>query len=208
MKTTLWVGIILVLAGFGVYGKTYYDFGRLNGRPFSMPISLIPGRLKTNEFELHRKVLYDVQLVFDKANMDPQRTACLSGANTSERVCKGLASVVDISWTVLESNRPVAHGTSADLSGGNEGERIIGSFRPSRSGPYSLSAEVRKDGSALDVADPQLQIVIDLFEGDGIAMSQAFGTIEAAISCGLGVLSLLLSAWFRARRRKFERQAA
>lgn len=192
-----------MLSGAALYGWTYYEYARHDWTPLSMPISLTPGSLQSKEFRLDRGVHYDVELLFDSKTMDRQRMACLSGSEPqAELACKDVPSLVDFSWTILENGRPVGAGNSNDFRGGNSFERLLGPFQPTRDGRYTLSVENHKDASVLEEAHPKLQVVIDLFERDGIAMGRGIGELMAAAAFVLGLLLLLLGAVLKVLRHR------
>jgi hypothetical protein len=198
-----------MLSGAALYGWTYYEYARHDWTPLSMPISLTPGSLQTKEFRLDRGLSYDVLLHLDPKTIDQQRMACLSGSEPeSEAACKNTPTVVDISWAILENGGPVAVGNSRDFWGGNSFERLLGPFQPTHDGRYTLSVEIHKDASVLAVAHPELQVVIDLFERDGLAMSVGFGELEATVVFASGLCLSLLGAVPKILRRRRERSAA
>lgn len=203
MKTLFWAGVLFMIAGAAIYGDTYYDLGRLNWTPLSLPVSLAPGKIQTAEFKLVHNVPYDVELSFDRGKIDSQRLGCLSGSDIEpETNCPSTPSVVDLSWIISRAGQVVATSSSSPSQGGNQFERLLGGFRPNHDGRYTLLAEIQKDGSALDFANPQLQVVIDLSKRDDIAMGEGFGALEAGRATVVGLVLLTVAAVTRLRRRK------
>lgn len=203
MKILFWAGILFVIAGAAIYGDMYYDLGRLNWVPFSVPVSLAPGKIETTEFELVHNVPYDVELSFDRGEIDSQRLGCLSGADVEpETNCLSTPSVVDLSWVISRAGQVVATGSSSPSEGGNQFERLLGGFRPNHDGRYTLSAEIHRDGSVLNVVNPRLQVVINLSKRDDIAMGEGFGELEAGGVVVVGLILLALVAATHLQRRK------
>jgi hypothetical protein len=203
MRILFWAGILFVIAGAAIYGDTYYDLGRLNWTPLSVPVSLAPGKIRTSEFRLVHNIPYDVELSFDRGKIDSQRLGCLSGSDIEpETDCQNTPSVVDLSWVISRAGQVVATGSSSPSEGGNQFERLLGGFRPNDDGRYTLSAEIQQDASALNVANPRLQVVIDLWKRDDIAMGEGFGGLLAGGVIIVGLILIALAAMTYLRRRK------
>ena len=192
-----------MIAGAAIYGDMYYDLGRLNWTPLSVPVSLAPGKIQSTEFKLVHNVPYDVELSFDRGKINSQRLGCLSGSDIEpETECQNTPSVVRLSWVISRAGQVVATGSSSPYEGGNQFERLLGGFKPNDDCRYTLSADVQMDGSALNVANPRLQVVIDLWKRDDIAMGEGLGSLAAGGVVVIGLILVVLAAVTNLRRRK------
>lgn len=172
-----------------MYGETEFKYRRIEWMPASIPISLVPGTVRSPEFRATRDEPYWVEVAVQEGTVTP--------------------SAVDLHWSISEGGRIVASGDSSDSAGGNSQERLLGQFHPSDGGPYVLEATVRRDGAALNVAHPRLNVVLDLFEADGLAMSEGFGRLESRVIAAVGALILTICLIIQiVRRRRVSTKAA
>jgi hypothetical protein len=194
-----WAGIILVVLGLSLFAANEFYSRRVVWFPLSMPVSLTPGTVNSGEFWATPREPYDIELAVNARPSDPQRTRCLLGPLGN--VCADAPSVVDLSWTISERGSVVASGDSNPPAGGNLEERLLGWFRPANKGPFVLHATVRKDSSALSEYHPHLDVILDLFERDGLAIGEAFGSLFALGIGGLGLIVLAVYGIALRRRR-------
>lgn len=191
------------MAGMAMYGKTELHYRRIDWMPLSIPISLVQGTIRSPEFRATRGEPYWVEVALQEGSIEREEMSCLLGTtHRFEGRCKATPSVVDLHWSISEGGHIVASGDSSDQVGGNSQERLLGEFHPNDGGPYVLELTVRRDGTALNVAHPQLGVVLDLFERDGLAMGEWFGQLGSFIVAGVGALILAICLIIKIKRRR------
>ena len=193
MRIALWIGGILLLAGLALFAQTEIHFRGIAWTAVSVPLPLSQTTLTSPQFLTTPGEPYDVEIDIDKPVADQGKLGCLIGADLQpEKDCPAIASAIDASWKIIQDGHAVASGDSNSADGGNNVMRLLGEFRPTSKRPYVLEFTTRKDAAALAPYQPKIDVVIDLFERDGLAMGQAFGEIEALGVSGLGAITLLM----------------
>ena len=105
---------------------------------------------------------------------------CMLGIETlfPER-CRGLPSLIDISWRVLSNSKTIGEGNANHFKGGGWEptiQREIGSFRASKGHSYSLDLVVNRDAGSLNIANPKITVAAHPSEYKGnIILAQLIG---------------------------------
>lgn len=208
MRIALWIGVLLFAVGMATYFATQSKYGRIDWTPLSLALPLSAGTTTSQQFRTTPGRLYDIVIDVNGQPDKQQKARCLLGATFDpEKDCPNIATVVDASWRILESGRVAANGDSNWTNGGNNVERLIGEFRAGGKGPYVLEFTTRKDAAALAPYYPKLNVIIDLFERDGLAMGQTISRLTALLVAAAGGATLfirLIGMRVRARRERTE----
>jgi biopolymer transport protein ExbD len=130
--------------------------------PLEMPISLATGHIMSPEFEINWQRWYSVYLEVDR-KFDYEGVPCLLGLTYQ---CKDPENhgVVKMAWSLTESGKEIARGSSED-TGGLYGDdamgRALGGFAAGTSRHYVINLDVLEDGSRLAAGHPRLKIRAD-----------------------------------------------
>jgi hypothetical protein len=204
LKIIEWLGVAFVIAAACFYIQAIRDEA-LNLQPLSLPVSLAPGTTRTPEIEADfahwsYEVAVDFESKFDRHQME-----CMLGGEANPDVCKGIPSLIDISWELFEGERVAAEGNSGNTSGmltesGALYERPIGSFKAQKGHRYRLVLQVKRDASELNIADPRIMVQIPRLYWEDHAMGVGLGKLLAVI---LGLIGMtILAGTFNFRRLK------
>jgi hypothetical protein len=165
-RKSLPAGITSVIAAllFVVFGSTVWAGSCWDCRKprLDMPISLAEGSVVTPEFPVKRegyviKIRVSKKLPFSELN-------CMMGLNPALYKCDK-EPLLQVDWILRDHEEVVAqgcvhvpdtHGSWADDSI----ERYIGSFGGEGKKTYVLELRFTKDGSALNVVDPRLIVIM------------------------------------------------
>jgi hypothetical protein len=202
-------GIIIIAVGLLFYGTWILWNVLLVGHPVSMPVSLAVGNVRTPEFRLNVNRYFIVEVVAKK-HLPLDILDCMMGISTGPldpNNCKeGEVPLLQASWTLWSDGRIVNQGSSEDDKGSggwtqDEVERDIGVFRGEHGRKYVLDVTFTKDGRALAVTDPHLEVEVagSYYEDEMVedyVLSLLFFVIET-----LGVF-LLISSYIKRKRNR------
>lgn len=202
----LGVGVGFLAASAWMYASSMVRENTHNWQPLVMPVSLIPGIIRTPEIQTDRDgeygILIDLEEKFGMHRMECQ----LGPEGSNSGSCEGIASLIDISWELFERKKIVAEGSSGDIPPGinwsSTIERLIGKFKAQKGHRYTLVLDIKRDASELNVANPKIEIEVDR----GISKDYAVGThilrLEAVILGLLGITVLVSLVRLRRRIRR------
>lgn len=130
-----------------------------------MPISLAAGRVRTPEFSVVKPQWYDLVLQVERP-LPPLRMRCMTGATLGPldaKDCGKNERVLRADWTLWEDGHIVYWGSIPDEDGGAwDAESIfiqVGSFGLAAGKKYIVQMHFTKDGTALNVANPNLIVI-------------------------------------------------
>lgn len=128
-----------------------------------LPVSLKPGQVKTPEFTTRggiNTIEITARNVLPAADL-----SCMMGISEGPQdpVDCDKEPLVEASWKVWNSGQVVAQGSSRDMGKrgyyqGNLYGKYIGIFKAKKHEKYSLEVDFTKDGSALAIAEPHLNV--------------------------------------------------
>jgi hypothetical protein len=125
-----------------------------------IPAPLIPGTVRTPEFEVKRK-LYFILLHVEPGNLSIWDVSCLLGHDYSSLGVKcDKESMVEAHWIVWDGRRKVAQGSTSGSHGRGEtpDERNLGQFEGESRKKYSVELTFTKDGGVLKDLHPYLVV--------------------------------------------------
>jgi hypothetical protein len=189
------VATSLLLAAGLIYRRATVWERIHNLQPLVLPISLNRGTIRTPEVKTDLDRAYDIVVDFQGLSVQSKKDRCLLGADSAiPSRCEDFPSVIDISWTLFESDKVVSEGESEKNLGANWSdtvERRIGKFEGHEGHAYTLLLEVKKDASSLNTANPRIKVQVPrgLWEdyGAGIFLEK----LEAKILAIIGTLLLI-----------------
>ena len=195
VKFIAWAGMAFLIAAAFFYIQSIRD-ERLNLQPLSLPVSLVPGTIRTPEFTADIDYWdYEIAIDFD-TKVSRQRMDCLLDGEANPDRCNDIPNLIDISWELFEGDRTAFEGNSGTASGmmeepGVRYERTIGTFKAQKGHRYTLVLHVKRDASELNSANPK--IVVQILRGfwEDHAMGVGFGKLFAGI---LGLLGIAILA--------------
>ena len=131
-----------------------------------MPISLASGRVRTPEFAVEKhSQWYDIMLQFEKP-LPFRQMRCMVGVASGpweKAYCEEDDPIVRAEWTVWENGRIVEWGSIPDNCGckftNDNIFKQVGSFPLEAGKKYVVQVHFTKDGSPLNVANPQLIVI-------------------------------------------------
>jgi hypothetical protein len=131
-----------------------------------MPISLAAGRVRTPEFPVEKhSQWYDIMLQFEKP-LPLIQMRCMVGVASGpweKAYCETEDPIVRADWTVWEGGRIVQWGSIPDNCGciftKENIYKQVGSFPLEAGKKYVVQVHFAKDGSPLNVANPQLIVI-------------------------------------------------
>jgi hypothetical protein len=129
-----------------------------------MPVSLAVGHVRTSEF----KVVKDryIILIVAKKRVPFAELCCMMGMSTGPLDPNNCDKepLIQANWTVWSDGHVVAQGSPKDAKSfsfaSNELARYLGDFYGEKGKKYSLDVNFTKDGTALSVTDPHLNVEI------------------------------------------------
>jgi RHS repeat-associated protein len=205
MTRTSWVGLLLALAGLGIFGgRSVWSMTR-SSVPVDMPISLSPHQVRIPDLKSNLEALYIIEIEVEKKTIPFETLNCLLGVeHTGPEKCSNTPSVVNVSWVLSSQGVPVTQGSSADTSAGDWGTntiaRQLGSFRADKARRYTLDLNVLTDGSRLASGNPRLKIAVHPSFYEGSAFGDLPFVLTAACVFLAGVIVFTVSR-VRARYR-------
>jgi hypothetical protein len=231
LKIWAWVG-----AGFLLI-STYYCFRWIelvlpNLQPLVLPASLVPGTITTPTIRADFNKSYQIDVQFErkfeavpvvqqllnaKVNPFPGRVRnrllegiqCLLGAEGKPEECKGIESLIDITWELREGQRVVAEGNSHQFDYGFEMTdkivRTIGMFNGQKGQRYTLVLHINRDASVLNVTEPKIVVHVPYDYWDDVGMAAGFIELYAAVT-GLIGLALVYPAARRWVTRRWSKR--
>jgi hypothetical protein len=153
------VALLLVVLGSTAWAGSCWDCRKPR---LDMPISLAEGTVVTPEFPVKRegyviKIQVNKKLPFSDLN-------CMMGLNLPLHKCDK-EPLLQVDWILRDHEEVVAQGCVhvADSHGGwadDSIERYVGSFGGEGKKRYTLELRFTKDGSALNVTDPHLIVIM------------------------------------------------
>jgi hypothetical protein len=198
LKAIALLGVgFLIAAGF-FYIQAIRDEA-LNLQPLALPVSLIPGTIKTPEFKADVDSWdYEIALVLE-SRVDRRQADCFFGDETNPDGCKGIRNPIDISWELFDGGKVAFQGNSRTSAGMTEVstdlfERKIGTFRARRGHDYTIVLHVNRDASELNIAHPKIMVQIPRGYWEDHLMGISFGKLFAGISGLIGTM-ILVSAF-------------
>jgi hypothetical protein len=206
LRVFAWIGVAFLIASAYFSIQTVRD-ERLDLQPLSLPVSLVPGTIRTPEFSTDIAYWdYEIAVDFD-TNVNRQRMDCFLGGEANSDRCNGTPNLIDISWELIEGERVAFEGNSGSTSGmmeepGVRYERTIGTFRAQKGHRYTLVLHVKRDASELNSANPRIIVQIRRGYWDDHAMGIGFGKLFAGISGLIGVTILAGTFAFRRLKRR------
>jgi hypothetical protein len=97
------VGVALLAAAVFSYLQATRDEA-LNLQPLSLPVSLVPGTIRTPEFKTDIEY-WDYVIAIDfETKDDRQRMDCLVAGEAKPDQCNGIPNLMDISWNYSRVN--------------------------------------------------------------------------------------------------------
>jgi hypothetical protein len=204
LKILEWLGVAFLVAAACFYIQTIRDEA-LNLQPLSLPVSLVPGTIRTPEFKTDIEY-WDYEIAIDfETNVDRLRMDCFVGGEANSDRCSSIPNLIDISWELFEGERVAFQGNSRSTPGMMREprvryERIVGTFRAQKGHQYKLVLHVNRDASQLNSANPK--VVVQILRGywEDHAMRVGFGKLFAVI---LGLIGMtILAGTFNFRRLK------
>jgi hypothetical protein len=164
IMTRPWARIIYAVAGIPLLGAYWpWEYTRVT-HPVNIPVSLAVGHVRTPVF----KVVKDryIILIVTKKRLPFGEMCCKVGISTDPRekdVCNA-DPLIEAKWTVWNDQHIVAKGESKGFEGGffsnTDMGRYLGDFYGEAGKKYFLDVEFTKDGTALAVTDPHLNVEI------------------------------------------------
>lgn len=176
-----------------------------NWVPMVYATSLKMGTIRTPEFTTNRSGVYEIEInVENKYGI--QKMQCLLGATDNYPAqCDGIPSLIDISWTLLDTDRVVATGNSHDFSGLAQSDslkRFLGTVNCQAGHHYSLVLDIRRDASALDVANPRIVVQTPYGYFEDYSVGAWMRKIETRTLGIVGIALLAVVAIFHWCKRK------
>lgn len=198
LKATALLGVGFLVAAAYFYFDAIRDEA-LNLRPLTLPVSLIPGTIKTPEFKADVDS-WDYEIALDlESRVDRQQADCFFGDEANPGGCKGIRKPIDISWELFDGGKVAFQGNSGTSAGMTEVssdlfERKIGTFRARRGHDYMIVLHVNRDASELNIAHPKIMVQIPRGYWEDHLMGIGFGKLFAGISGVIGT-TILVSAF-------------
>lgn len=135
-------GFALILAGVAWFGGwTCWEATRI-WVPLNVPISLLPGHIRTPEFKINVESKYEIEIEVERW-LDSEDGPCLGGY-----WCR---SPLIIPWSLSSDGRVVPGDGEAPLG------RALGCFNAG-TGRYVLDLDVLRDGSRFNGGEPRLVV--------------------------------------------------
>ncbi len=176
-----------------------------NWVPMVYATSLKMGTIRTPEFTTNRSGVYEIAInVENKYGI--QKMQCLLGATDAHsRQCAGIPSLIDISWTLLDTDRVVATGNSHDFSGLAQSDslkRFLGAVNCQAGHRYSVVLDIRRDASDLDVANPRIVVQTPYGYFEDYSVGAWIRRVESRTLGLVGIALLVAVALFHWYNRK------
>ncbi len=172
------VGLACVGIGIAVYGIWALWLSSRTNHPVDVPISMVPGHVRTREFKTNLNAPFTIDIEVQKT-IPFDTLNCLLGTSmgtmtTALQECPDRPSVVKASWVLTSDGRVVAQGSSDDYRSGawmNDSiSRELGHFQSQNGRKYVLDVNVLADGAALAPGNPRLKVEVhpEVYEGNAV----------------------------------------
>src|ERR1700743_1563542 len=170
------IGLACVGIGIAVYGIWALWLSSRTNHPVDVPISMVPGHVRTREFKTNLNAPFTIDIEVQKT-IPFDTLNCLLGTamgtmTTSLQECPDRPSVVKASWVLTSDGGVVAQGSSDDYRSGawmNDSiSRELGHFQSQSGRKYVLDVNVLADGAALVPGNPRLKVEVhpEVYEGN------------------------------------------
>ncbi len=196
--------LIVGLLGLLVAVPVYFWSKKMNAVPLEIPLSLSAGHIQSPDFTTHVSIPYNVDIAFDTTKIPLSELDCLIGTNLETvEPCTNQPAILNVKWTLISGDRPVATGSSTDAVGAgysyHKTARHLGNFHSESGRQYRLDLDVLGDGARLNVARPKLEITPLLVSYEGRFLLTALELLVSAICVTAGCIIALISI-LRGRR--------
>jgi biopolymer transport protein ExbD len=199
------IGIGLILASVGLFGGWRWWMVTRTWVPLDMPISLARGHIRSPEFKINLDAGFWVRIEVE-TEADDTGVTCLLGYN-SDYCLKNGAGELEANWTLSDSGKIVAHGSTGSFLGWlpwrSTKARGLGSFEVPAGDHYVLDLDMPEDHSRFDVGHPRLVIVQN--DDPSFEETQARVFFLSVLLAVIGV-PLLVSAVAKGHQRKYDYQ--
>lgn len=206
MPWKLRLGIVLILAGVGLFGGWRWWMVTRTWVPLDMPISLARGHIRSPEFKINLNAGFRVRVEVE-TEADDTGVTCLLGY-TSDYCLKNGAGELQANWTLSDSGKIVAHGSTGSFLGWlpwrNTKARTLGSFEVPAGDHYVLDLDMPEDHSRFDADHPRLVIVQNDDPRFEETQADVFFLSMSLVMMGV---PLLVSAVAKGLQRKYEYQS-
>ena len=170
----------------------------LSLQSLSLPVSLVPGIVKTPGFRTDFDSNYEIAVDWD-AKVRTPRTGPM---------------IIDISWELSEGAKIAAEGNSQEQENGGVSEepgilyeRRIGSFKAQKGHSYTLILHVKRDAPDQNIVHPRVVVQIPKFLWEDHAMVVGFAKLIADVSVVVGLAAVIGAyAFWKRRRGRMTRQ--
>jgi hypothetical protein len=194
-----YVAVTMLALAAVLYGTRPKPLQMRPWKPLSVPIRIHIGSIQTPAFSTDLDANYRL-LIAAERKIEFKRLECLLGIDWQpSQTCANKVNRLDISWSVLHKEQPVATGSARDFQGGFYSDlvaREIGEFHGHKGQSYRIVLTIRQNAQELDMTNPQLLIETQPWEWEGPVIGSAVKFLAATISSGLmamsGVLLLIL----------------
>jgi biopolymer transport protein ExbD len=203
--SALQIGLAFVLIGVSQFGGCKWWLDTRIWVPLDIPISLRRGHVRTPEFWTNVDSSYVVLIEVDRKS-DFDRVLCFLGRDSPD--CKDSQSLLRASWSVSNSGRIVARGSSEDRGGwvNDAGaiDRELGSFAVEKGKHYVLDLEMEQDASRLDADNPRLKAAEHGARYESATSNASFVFLFSAllVLLGTGMLVRFALRWRREQNAK------
>lgn len=202
-RVTQYFGAALIIAGTWVYGHSEFRESHTNWTPVTLPLSLVPGTIRTPEFVTDRDDVYEIRLEFDNAP-GAEKIGCYPLAPKAiTEACEQAPPLLDVSWQLFEGDKRVSAGNSprGGIVYGAPIWLTIGDFKGRKKHRYVLVLFIKRDASELVQTHPRVVVGISRWRYEGIGLRVA---VEQAEGIALGLLGILLLPipWFVRRLKR------
>ncbi len=144
--TNLKAGLVLILIGATCFGGWFLWYSTRTWVPLDMPVSLVPGHIRSSDFDINVESLYAIELRVKTPESDR------FGCGYSSSYC---LATLKTSWSLLDGERVVAAG-NCEFRSSQLGYIYI------RRGHYTLDLQIQEqDVDRRSVREPHLVLVED-----------------------------------------------
>ena len=185
------LGVAFLLAASYFYTRAV-QYENLNLKPLSVPVSLVPGTIRTPEFKTDFEYRnYEIAVDWDAKIGAPWTSPVL----------------MDVSWQLFEGANIAAEGNSRqdggslDVEPGMLYERGIGSFKAQKGHRYSLVLRINGNASDQSTTHPRIVVQVPRLYWEGLAMGVGFQKLYAGV-CAIVVLAALIGAYALWKKRQ------
>lgn len=196
------VGIAFVAVGILICGTWWVWCATRITHPISMPVSLVVGSVRTQEFKvnLNRPYVIGVQ---SKRRLPFDLQCCMMGIAGKMFRCNE-EPLIQADWRLRSDGQIVAHGSINDAETGGFSDtlsRYLGGFEGQSGKRYTLDVNFTKDGTALAVTDPHLNVEVSATYYEDVMVRGAELSVLCIFMEAIGAILLALVA-IRYRRNR------